>query len=379
MRSAASRSVIAGLAGLCIGAACTVCMGQVSAPTPRPIGDKTQPATNRPPPAPRSTAPATQTGQPGRGNRPGVSVVLNPQSFGGRDGWTVVRGDDGQYQYVRNRRGAGWPCTTFVEPEYGFRVRGAYADENFRLAFELNMASPAIVSCRPMGGGAGVMAAPLNWMDWYRWSAWRYYYFYDPMSDSWYGVGRDPVYGTLSRVDYGGADPFVSGGQPWSNGGPARTTAVVEVRKPLTLAEKGDVLLAGSDAKGAIDAYREYLARYDTDGDVMRRLAVALLADGKTSEAIAMMAMAYDTDPTLASRPLDAASIGHGATDLRNRANQAMTYATSNKTASSYLTVAVLMQADGRMDSARRVLQRAVEQGLEARIGDPLRAAMAAK
>lgn len=343
--------------------------GGVPAPTPRAIGDKSQPAS-----APHAVniPPGQPGGPPGAGPR--------PPNHPGRPG----HGGHWYRDRWHRPRHPGYSALGYPTDDLAFAAvtnQGVSAavvhnGEHWKFALELNLAAPAILSHGACGLGPVGWCGTLNWLDWYRWSSWRSYYFYDPGSYQWYYFGNEPIYGTLSRVEYAGLDPFVTQGTQWANGGPSKFPAVVDIRRPLTLVERGDILMSEGDIKGAIDAYREYITGADTDADAMRRLAAALLLDGRMLEGVAMMAMAYDTDPTIAARPLDTQAMGLSDNQVRDRVTAAMNYANRVKTASSFLTAMVFMQAQQNTDGMRRVLERATAAGMEARIADAWRAAL---
>ncbi|MCW5766651.1 MAG: hypothetical protein KIT68_11830 [Phycisphaeraceae bacterium] len=351
--------------------------GGVSPGMPRPIGQRQITLPKAPP-----RSPSTAGGQ-------GPALEIR-YGNGGRV-WVNNRGQ--YFDYRPNNRGvygspyiinqyptgcAGGSCGVYYYDRDTVQVRGTYQGERFRAAFEINLAGPAIattVGSRVLCP-APTLLGPIGYLDWYRWSPWRYYYFRDQASEQWFSDGQRSVYGTLSRIDYSQPDPFVTSGAARS--APAgRPAAVIEVRKPLTLAERGDLHMQESALGSAIDSYREYLASSDTDASVMRRLAVALLEQNKVVEAVAMLAMAYDSDPDLAATPLDLSALGLNKVkrfeQLLARAN---IYAARTRTASAILLQTALLQGAGRTDAARRTLDRAIEAGLEARVADRFRDAL---
>jgi tetratricopeptide (TPR) repeat protein len=133
-------------------------------------------------------------------------------------------------------------------------------------------------------------------------------------------------------------------------------------REP-TLLERADAMLMYGEAKAAAQAYRKYLEDVPDDAAAMRSLAIALLAQRRFDESIAVLAMAYEKEPRLARTPIDPAFFGEPSA-LRRQVNAAVTYANRVNSGSSWLLVAALMQAEGRDDVALRMATRARETGL---------------
>lgn len=142
--------------------------------------------------------------------------------------------------------------------------------------------------------------------------------------------------------------------------------------RPITATERAESALVGGDPEFAEQILRDHLRTSPDDTDAMRYLAVALLEGGQPAQAVAVMTMAYDKDPTLAGQPLPGPRLFRDPDDLRAALNRAVTYANRVNTASSWLLVATLMQAEGRDRVARRMVERAADLGLDDRIVDPL-------
>jgi len=121
---------------------------------------------------------------------------------------------------------------------------------------------------------------------------------------------------------------------------------------------------------------RKHLKANVNDNRAVRYLAVALLETKKFDDASALMRQAYRGDPALASEALPAADLGLSETELRRLVSSAVLYAHRVNSASSWLTVAVLMQAEGRGKVAHEMLGRAQKQGLEQIILDPMKSAL---
>src|SRR5690606_16092175 len=94
--------------------------------------------------------------------------------------------------------------------------------------------------------------------------------------------------------------------------------------------------------------YRDHLTANADDGDAMRRLGVALVMDRKVKEGVAMLALAYEKDPSLARRPMTADLLPGGERDLHEVLLAVVPFANRMKSASGYLAVTVIMQAQNR-------------------------------
>jgi hypothetical protein len=145
---------------------------------------------------------------------------------------------------------------------------------------------------------------------------------------------------------------------------------------PLTDVDIAKYELRNAQAESAVKNLRNYLKTRVDDAQAMRMLAVALLETKHFDDAAAMFRQVYRTDPGLASEPIDALDLGIDESDLRRMVNSSVTYAHRVNSASSWLTVAALMQAEGRKAQAKDMLGRAEKLGLEAIIAAPMKSAL---
>lgn len=236
-------------------------------------------------------------------------------------------------------------------------VNGRYSSDNFRLAFHL--------------GGVSYLTDPHHN---YTYLRHRYpgYCFQSYPITSYYnspflyaydnGYRYDPAY--YPSVVYGPAyTPAAPAPQPQ----PAPQTPAVE---PTTL-ERAEAALAFGYPKEAVLALREHLRDHPTDSRATRLLAMALFEDRRVEEAVAVNAMAYENDPTLAWQRIHPDTF---TTDrsLRARVESAVVYANRVKTASAWLFVVTLMQAEGRDAVAAKMLDRAKQLGLKPAVADEL-------
>jgi tetratricopeptide (TPR) repeat protein len=143
--------------------------------------------------------------------------------------------------------------------------------------------------------------------------------------------------------------------------------------------ERAEFLLRYGEEDRAADAYREHLASTPNDHAAERGLAMVLLEQGKTEEAVALLVMAYQNQPTLARQAINTDILPGGVMDHRRRFNRVMTYANRVKTSSGYFAASVLAQSEGRGDIARRLLEKANAAGLDKKIADEMNLALPAK
>lgn len=127
----------------------------------------------------------------------------------------------------------------------------------------------------------------------------------------------------------------------------------------------------------AVGAYGTHLAEFPEDWMAMREMAVALLEFGRVQDAQDLMAVAYLQDPELGIYPVPRLIYGEGFMSAMDTLIQrAVRHAHGEPSADGWLLVAVLMQADGRAEVARKMIDRAAELGLEESILEGFRSAL---
>jgi tetratricopeptide (TPR) repeat protein len=189
------------------------------------------------------------------------------------------------------------------------------------------------------------------------WSGWWWYNSYPSYPQYVYS---GPWYGT---------DPFVTDGTattyPATTDAPAGGTQADQAAREPSPIELADAAWQAGRLTEAVRYMKEYLATAPDDADAMRFLALLKIDQGKLDEAVALMAMAYERMPRLASRPLPASDIPGGTAQMRQRVNTMSGYANRAKTGSAWLTLAVLVQGEGRDSVARTLVGRAERAGLK--------------
>jgi hypothetical protein len=217
-----------------------------------------------------------------------------------------------------------------------------------------------------------IVRPPYRWgypVYWYSGGLWQWY-----GSGPWvHGYGTYP-YSTVIVWPASGFD--LSAGQPQTQPAPATPSAPSEPPPAPTTMELAARALAQGDPAEAERLFRVRLSENDNDALAQRGLALALLERRRVDEAIATLAQTYGRYPWLATFPIDPASMGGDHNARRNRFGVVMQRANQIKTASSLLAATVLAQGEGRLDVARKLLDRASAAGLDAPVGDALRAAM---
>lgn len=158
----------------------------------------------------------------------------------------------------------------------------------------------------------------------------------------------------------------------------ATRTTTVESTSQIVLTPYQAALEAIKDKKPgeAVDQLTAHISANPGDVRASRILAIMLTEQKNTSEAVRVVIDAYKRDPSLARQPVDAAELSIGAGRLRDITNEAERYAAKMRTGSSYLTVAMLMQAEGRHEDALAMIARAGEAGLDSGISSTFEAAL---
>jgi hypothetical protein len=137
--------------------------------------------------------------------------------------------------------------------------------------------------------------------------------------------------------------------------------AALEVTTDRQLA---DTYMRLGDLANAVRVYSDHVGAHPEDAEAHRSLGVALLATDRPEEGASQIEAAYRTDPTLAQRPLPTDLLAAQST-MRQVTDNATRLATSNPSPSSWLAVAVLMQAQGQVGPARSALDKARLAGLD--------------
>lgn len=243
------------------------------------------------------------------------------------------------------------PYGSSVAVGSGVTVSGVYSDDNFRLRFHLGW--PGIVVRHHD------VCPPYVNFPW--WGGWYSYY-------DWYGYNDYPYI----DAPYGVVDPTLAG---YTARPPVPTTPPMPEAEP-TVRERGDLALASDQPDRAVAAYRVHLVSYPDDTEVMRLLGLALIDAGDPKEGVAVMGLAYHKDLSLCEKPISSGLFGSRGSDVRRNVNRVSAFAQSSGSASAWLTMAVLVQAEGRAAVAHKLLDKARAAGLDRAIADRLAGAI---
>jgi len=156
----------------------------------------------------------------------------------------------------------------------------------------------------------------------------------------------------------------------------AAAAAPAQPVEPPTTLEVAMMLMRAERFEEAVVEFRKHVREQPDDTASLRLLAVAQIALKQCEDASAMMRMAYRTQPDLAAQPIKRAELGLTNRELRELVTKSVSFAHRVDSASSWLTVAALMQAEGRETLAVTMLARAEKSGLEPEVAAPLKAEM---
>lgn len=241
----------------------------------------------------------------------------------------------------------------------GLRVHGSYGDDRLRVSLHLGSGYTGYYGSYYSGSYYGCYPYRRYTVPYYGYRS------YDP-----YYYGTTTYYGS-SPVGYPDAavDPRVAIAR-------YEPPAVEpEVAEPQDALGKARWNLMRENTGKAIKAYRDHLDEQSDDAGAMRELAIALMEAGQLPDAVAVLRLAYDTDPVgLADEPIEPGELlGYeGDRRLARLVRRSSIYANKTESASTWLAVGVLMQGQGRDRLALKMIVRAVAQGLDDAIAQPL-------
>jgi len=132
-------------------------------------------------------------------------------------------------------------------------------------------------------------------------------------------------------------------------------------------------VLREEEAQRVIEELDRHVQADPDDAEVRRVLAVACLTDRDHARGCREMLEAYRTFPPLASMPFDVEALPGGTSELRDLTRRAVRMAHRSQQPADWLTVVVLMQAEGRSEVAMSVLDRAERSGLDRQLVARLR------
>ncbi|MBL4809970.1 MAG: hypothetical protein JKY43_07950, partial [Phycisphaerales bacterium] len=141
-----------------------------------------------------------------------------------------------------------------------------------------------------------------------------------------------------------------------------------EVASETVAADRVNRKYRESVVEAAIGAYGLHLQEFPEDWMVVREMAVALLEGRRVADAGKLMYEAYVQDPELGIMPVNGLILGESKELMMKLVVRAVRAAHREPSAQGWLLVAVLMQAQGRVELAGEMLDRADELGLDGKI-----------
>ncbi len=152
---------------------------------------------------------------------------------------------------------------------------------------------------------------------------------------------------------------------------PAPPPPPAVVTEPQTPYEEGLGHLWTGEIDDAVRVLHSVVVAADAAAEAQRMLALALIAKGRLADGVAMMRSAYDNDPALAREPIERGVLGPQAREaLAQLVRKTSIHANQVESASAWLTLGALMQAQGRPERAGMMLGRAVDAGLDRNLAE---------
>lgn len=160
--------------------------------------------------------------------------------------------------------------------------------------------------------------------------------------------------------------------------GPTQSMAqdVLPEAVPLSAVEVARLEMSLGQPDVAIEAYRAHLSEYPSDWLALRELGLAMIRTGQRGDGVAMIGYAHSQDPLLAYDIIPVELFGGDAHELRDAVVQVVGWGHRNPSSSAWLSVAVLMQGEGRNGPALKMIERAEQLGLDPAIADQMRGAL---
>ncbi|MBX3315907.1 MAG: hypothetical protein KF902_03475 [Phycisphaeraceae bacterium] len=141
---------------------------------------------------------------------------------------------------------------------------------------------------------------------------------------------------------------------------------------------KADAALAAGRAADAAALYELHLKQsVDESQGANVRHGLALIESGRVSEGIVAVYQAYELDHGLADNSLRLAMPEWSDHRIRTMVSRVVGHANRNQSASSWLVVALLMEAEGRASLANQMLDRSIGFGLDQSLGMRVRGMIA--
>jgi cytochrome c-type biogenesis protein CcmH/NrfG len=131
------------------------------------------------------------------------------------------------------------------------------------------------------------------------------------------------------------------------------------------------------DLDVAEDQYRAHLQEHPDDSEALREYALVMFDAEKVDEGFAALRKAYRDDPSLAAKPLDLREFGFDGPRTRRLMAKISPVANRIGTSSGWLTLAAVLQWQGKARAAERMIDNAEDVGLEPEIVTAFRTELA--
>lgn len=128
--------------------------------------------------------------------------------------------------------------------------------------------------------------------------------------------------------------------------------------------------------KDSIALFTSLTVQFPTDARILRALAIAQAADGDVSSAADTLMRSYLMNVGLCADGMSAQDFGFSSMRWRELLRQAVVKGHSSDRPEIWFFAATLMQAEGRVEPARRMLNRAIESGLDRDLARHMTAAL---
>lgn len=191
-----------------------------------------------------------------------------------------------------------------------------------------------------------------------------------------YGYGWYPSGYTYYRAGQYSAGQPLTNTNGWSSLGQPGTQQPVSIQptEPPEPIEVARVALVIGDLEVAEQQYREHLAENPDDSAALREFALVMFEAERTEDGFAALRKAYRDDPDLAGDPLDLRDFGFDGERTRRLMTKISPIANRLKTSSGWLSLAAVLQWQGKDRAAVRMLDRAEDIGLDSEIVTAFRA-----
>lgn len=133
----------------------------------------------------------------------------------------------------------------------------------------------------------------------------------------------------------------------------------------LSSTEAADQQFRAGHLSSTVEGYKQHLSLHPEDNGTKVRLALALLDAGEIADGMALLHMVYSTDPQFAATSFRDIAPAWPTARVRAAVRRSVDQANRSGSASAWMTVALLMEAEGRVSLASQMIERAVANGLD--------------